>query len=63
MLRSVASGNMQVNAQDVMSRNMVYVTPDMDVHEAAKLMAENQIRRLPVVQNGKITGILSIGDS
>ncbi len=62
VLRSVASGNMQVNAQDVMSRNMVYATPDMDVHEAAKLMAENQIRRLPVVQNGKITGILSIGD-
>ncbi|HHY90180.1 MAG TPA: CBS domain-containing protein [Clostridiales bacterium] len=62
VLRSVASGNLQANAQDVMTKNIVYATPDMDVHEAARLMAEHQIRRLPVVQNGKITGILSIGD-
>ncbi len=63
VLRSVSLENVQQSsAQNVMTSNLVYATPDMDVHEAANLMAKNQIRRLPVVDNGKITGILSIGD-
>lgn len=61
-LRAVATGNMQASAQDAMSKGLIYATPDMDAHEAANLMAKNQIRRLPVVENGRIEGILSIGD-
>lgn len=60
--RSVSSGNINTNAQDVMSGHLVYATPDMHAHEAANLMAEHQIRRLPVVENGKLVGILAIGD-
>ena len=36
--------------------------PDDDVKEAADLMASRQIRRLPVVQEGKLIGMLALGD-
>ena len=45
-----------------MSTNLVSVTPDTDIHEAARIMAQHQIRRLPVVENNKIVGMLAIGD-
>ncbi|MBO8137557.1 MAG: CBS domain-containing protein [Desulfotomaculum sp.] len=48
--------------QSVMSSGVMTGTPEMDVHEAAKLMSQNQIRRLPVVQNGQVAGIVSLGD-
>jgi len=48
--------------ESLMSVNVVVGTPNMSVDEAAKLMAEKQIRRLPVVENGKLIGIVSIGD-
>ncbi|KXG78962.1 CBS domain-containing protein [Thermotalea metallivorans] len=62
VIRSVSQGNMNASAGDVMTSNLVYATPDMDAHEAAALMAKHQVRRLPVVENGKIVGILAIGD-
>ena len=48
--------------EDIMSKTLVTVTPDTSSKEAAKLMAEHQIRRLPVVDNGKLIGIVSLGD-
>ncbi|MBF8983915.1 CBS domain-containing protein [Lutibacter sp. B2] len=62
VLKGVSVGNMSASAKDVMSKNIVSATPDMDAHEAANIMAQNQIRRLPVMENGKMVGILSIGD-
>lgn len=62
VIRSVSQGNTRVNAGDVMSSNLVYATPEMHAHEAAEIMAKHQIRRLPVVENGRIVGILAIGD-
>ncbi|RKD22482.1 CBS domain-containing protein [Caminicella sporogenes DSM 14501] len=62
VLRNVAEGKKSAKAQDVMSSQLITVTPDTHVHEAARIMSENQIRRLPVVENGKLVGILSIGD-
>lgn len=63
VLRNVAEGGRRKNkAQDVMSSKLITVTPDTHVHEAARIMAENQIRRLPVVENGRLVGIVSIGD-
>jgi len=46
----------------VMSKELIWIGPDAHAHEAARLMSENQIRRLPVVENGKIIGMLAIGD-
>ncbi|MBY6036223.1 CBS domain-containing protein [Fictibacillus nanhaiensis] len=47
---------------DIMSENLYTASPDMSVEDAASLMAEKQIRRLPVVENNKLVGILSLGD-
>ncbi len=47
---------------DVMTNAPVTGTPDMSVDEAARLMAQHQIRRLPVVENGQLVGVVSIGD-
>ncbi|WP_432401772.1 CBS domain-containing protein [Wukongibacter sp. M2B1] len=64
VLRSVAEGSnvKDTKAQTVMSTQIVSVSPDTDVHEAADIMAKQQIRRLPVVENGKLVGIVAIGD-
>jgi len=47
---------------DVMSQDLVTVTPDMTVEAAAELMSKHQIRRLPVVVNRHLVGIVSLGD-
>ncbi|KZE84262.1 CBS domain-containing protein [Paenibacillus elgii] len=48
--------------KQVMSDRVVSVPPETTVDEAAKIMAKEQIRRLPVVANGDLVGIVSIGD-
>ena len=64
VLRNVADGRTAADTkvEEIMSRTVVTATPDMDVHRAADLMAQNQIRRLPVVENNRMVGIVSIGD-
>lgn len=46
----------------VMSTNIRTASEGMSVDEAAELMASQQIRRLPVVDEGKLVGVVSIGD-
>ncbi|TVY00674.1 CBS domain-containing protein [Cohnella terricola] len=48
--------------EDVFTEGVRTVSPDMSVDEAANIMASEQIRRLPVVQNGILEGIVSLGD-
>ncbi len=62
-LRSVASssGTNQTVGQ-VMTPNPVVAQPETDIHEAARLMSDNQIRRIPIVQQGSLVGIVSLGD-
>lgn len=47
---------------DIMSSDMVTATQDMSIDEAAQLMADHQIRRLPIVENQRIIGMVSLGD-
>ena len=54
------SGSNQVT--NVMSENLITVTPETTVDDAANLMAQHQIRRLPVVEDGKLVGMVSLGD-
>ena len=51
-----------VRVGDIASPGPVTVTPDTSVESAARLMAAQQIRRLPVVENGQLVGMLSLGD-
>jgi CBS domain-containing protein len=49
-------------AEDVMSEPVVTILPGTPVEEIAHLMAERQIKRVPVVEGGKLVGIVSRGD-
>jgi CBS domain-containing protein len=62
-LRSTAQGlNSSTSVSQVMSSNVITGTPNMSVDEAAKMMSKNQIRRLPIVQNNQLCGIVALGD-
>ena len=47
---------------DVATRDVAALTPDQSVDDAIKLVREKNVRRIPVVQNGRPAGIVSIGD-
>jgi CBS domain-containing protein len=47
---------------DVYSRDLVSVEPDEDLEEALQLMARHQVRRLPVVEDGRLVGIVAQAD-
>ena len=47
---------------EVYSRDLISVEPDNDLEEALGLMARHQVRRLPVVENGKLVGIVAQAD-
>ena len=51
-----------VRVREIASTDVVTVTPDTDMNEASALMARNQVRRLPVVEDGRLVGMLSLGD-
>ena len=48
--------------RSIMTNNVVSIRPDMDLGVAASLMAKRQVRRLPVVENGSLCGMISLGD-
>lgn len=43
------------------SERWTTVSPDTTAEEASKIMQKKQVRRLPVVENGRLVGILAIG--
>ncbi|KXY31632.1 inosine-5'-monophosphate dehydrogenase [Bacillus cereus] len=47
---------------NVMTTNIVSVSPDDSIEKATELMAQYQIRRLPVVESGQLVGMLALGD-
>lgn len=48
--------------EEIMTTAVVSARPDMDLELAAGLMGRRQIRRLPVTENGRLCGMLSLGD-
>ncbi|KAA0560630.1 CBS domain-containing protein [Rossellomorea aquimaris] len=52
----------QGNVSQVMSQQVVTISPDASVEEASALMSQHQVRRLPVVENGQLVGMLALGD-
>jgi CBS-domain-containing membrane protein len=51
-----------VKLGDIVTRTVVSATPDMNISEARDLMAQHQVRRLPVMKDDRLVGIVSIGD-
>jgi CBS domain-containing protein len=64
VLRAVASGTRldEVRISEVMSKDVLTVGPQASLREAAKIMADRWIRHLPVVDGGKVVGVLSQRD-
>ena len=62
--RCLASNRLPASTQvrQVMTEQVTAVRPDMDTGAAAHLMGRLQVRRLPVVENGKLCGMVSLGD-
>lgn len=62
--RCLASGRspMTTSVREVMTSQVIAAKPEMDASAAAQLMGQRQIRRLPVMENGKLCGMVSIGD-
>jgi CBS domain-containing protein len=53
----------EATARDVMSKGIFYTTESASIDDAAALMEEHRVRRLPVIDDRKrMTGILSLGD-
>jgi CBS domain-containing protein len=49
-------------AEHLMSKKVTTIGPDDDIEEAGATMARQEIRRLPVVENGRLVGVLSHGN-
>ncbi|HEU5010037.1 MAG TPA: CBS domain-containing protein [Gaiellaceae bacterium] len=64
VVRAVAEGrdSAAVKAGEVASREVVAVEPDQDLDEALNLMARHRVRRLPVVEQGRLVGVLAQAD-
>jgi len=60
----ILKGKSSVNTavKDIMTKNVLCTKPDQTVEEAMALMTDKRVRHLPVVENGNILGIISIGD-
>ncbi len=51
-----------VEVRAIMSSPLKYATPEMTLKQASRMMVKNNIRRLPVIQNGKLVGIITNKD-
>jgi CBS domain-containing protein len=52
----------ELKVREILSDRLLSVTPQHTIEECMRLMTENRVRHLPVLDGEKITGVLSIGD-
>ncbi|HEY3922138.1 MAG TPA: CBS domain-containing protein [Gaiellaceae bacterium] len=64
VVRGISDGSdpHAIQAGDIASRDLVTVRPDDDLDEALRLMAQHQVRRLPVVEDGELVGVVAQAD-
>ena len=64
VIRCLAAGRdpSRTKVRDVMTNQVVTVAPDTEVGVAAHLMGRQQVRRLPVAEQGRLCGMISLGD-
>lgn len=60
VLQGRTSANTQVN--EIMTDRVLYVSPEHEISECMALMTEKRFRHLPVLDDGKLVGLISIGD-
>ncbi len=64
VVRTVASGKnpQMTTVKDVMTSGVSTVSPEMDIKDVTRQMANSQIRRVPVIENNTLVGIVALGD-
>lgn len=62
VIRVLADGRTSGAVKDVVSGTPICLAPDDDEDDAQKLMSKHDVRRLPVVDGGKVVGMVSVGD-
>jgi CBS domain-containing protein len=64
VVRNIAHGQdpKTTPVKNVMTSDVKMVSPEMSLDQAAEVMADHQIRRLPVVDNQRIVGMVALGD-
>ena len=58
----MARSSKDTSVRDIMTSAVMYVRPDQTSEECMVLMTENRLRHLPVLDSGKLIGLISIGD-
>ena len=58
----MAKSSKETPVRDVMTPQVIYVRPQQTSEECMALMTENRVRHLPVMDQGKLIGLVSIGD-
>jgi CBS domain-containing protein len=58
----MARSSKDTSVREIMSSAVMYVRPDQTSEECMMLMTENRLRYLPVMDDGKLIGLVSIGD-
>jgi len=56
------AGLLESRVADLMTREVVTCTPDMAVDDVRKLMTEGRFRHVPVMVDGRLAGVISVGD-
>ena len=64
VVRAVAEGRdpARTRVGEIATRDVIALTPDQTVDDAIRIVREQNVRRIPVVQDGRPVGIVSIGD-
>jgi len=64
VLSAVAKGKNPelVTAEEIMAKNVITIEPDKNIEEAVELMVKNRIKKLPVVKDDKLIGIVTASD-
>jgi len=52
----------ETKVKELMTSNVFTISPSASINDAMELMTKHHIRHLPVVENGKVIGVISIGD-
>lgn len=64
VVRNVAENQTpaQVKCGDIMTRNVVTATPDSSIDEITEIMSTKQVKRVPIIDQNKIVGMISLAD-
>ena len=62
VVKSLADGRFEDTVGSIVSRSLMTLAPDDDAKKATELMSTHDVRRLPVCEDSKLVGIVSVGD-